>query len=69
MWSHNALIYNKTLAQSLCTFGSLIHDAAGGCRECGGFGPAQLPTITRSDCKISKNNSVGSGGLWELGPF
>lgn len=69
VWSHKVLIYGQTLAQSLCTFGSLIQSAAGVCRECRLFGAAQHSTITRSDCEICANSSVGSGILFEQSTF
>lgn len=72
MGSHDALIYSETLARSLCTLGSLILSAAGVCRECRRFGPAQHSTHkkkkkTQSNCEICTNSSVGSGSLFELG--
>ena len=52
IWGHKALICGEMLAQSLCTFGSLIRYAAGVCRERLMFAAAQLSTIIRTDCKI-----------------
>ena len=64
--SHKCLICGETLAQSLCTFGSLIHCAAGVCRECRLFGAAEHSTIM---CEACVTTSVGSGSLFELVPF
>lgn len=47
-----ALICGETLAQSLCTFTSLIHCAAGVYRECWLFGAAQHSTIIGTDYEI-----------------
>lgn len=47
-----ALICGETLAQSLCTFTSLIHCAAGVYRECWLFGAARHSTIIGTDYEI-----------------